>query len=332
MNAEQIKHFVATFKAPTTLIEAVRVFADPNTSLMFMASLRWPNEVCCPRCGSIRVRYIQTRRVWECREDHDCKRFSVKTGTVMEESPLPLDKWAVAMWLEANAKNSISSYELHRALGITQKSAWFMLHRIRFALQQGSIEGKFTGAVEADETFVGGLSKNMHKDRRDRTIRGTGSHGKTIVMGLLERHSEKGKSKVRTKVIENTERKTLHGEINKHVEPGSNVYTDAWMPYRRMEGYAHEFIDHMEAYVRGAVHTNGLENFWALLKRCIKGTHVAVEPFHLSAYVNSEAFRFNQRGYTDGERFVQVMKSVEGKRLTYKSLIGQDIDAKGSLY
>lgn len=311
----------------------MRIFADQNTALMFMVSLRWPNGVCCPRCGSERVRFIQTRRVWECREDHNPDRFSVKTGTVMEESPLPLDKWAVAMWLEANAKNSISSYELHRAIGITQKSAWFMLHRIRFALQQGSMETKMRGVVEADETFIGGLAKNMHKKRREKRITGTGGKDKTIVMGLLERHSvkkserktTKRRSRVVAKVIPDRSRDTLHPIVEEHVEKNAALYTDSLGGYMGLSAsYAHEFVDHIETYVRGAVHTNGMENFWALFKRCIKGTHVAVEPFHLEAYIDSEVFRFNQRGYTDGERFVQVAKAVEGKRLTYKSLIGKD--------
>jgi hypothetical protein len=245
----------------------------------------------------------------------------------MEDSPLGLDKWGAAFWLEVNAKNSISSYEVHRALGVTQKSAWFMLHRIRLALQDGTIAkiGGNGGIVEADETFIGGLARNMHKDRREKTIKGTGSSGKTGVMGLLERHGEKGKSKVRAKVIPNTQRETLHGEIVKHVEPGASIYTDAWRPYQQMpEQFVHDFVDHMEAYVRDAVHTNGMENFWALFKRCIKGTHVSVEPFHLAAYVDSEAFRFNNRDVKDGERFVRALGGTSGKRLTYKALTGKD--------
>jgi transposase-like protein len=249
----------------------------------------------------------------------------VKIGTVMEESPMTLDKWAVAFWLEVNAKNSISSYELHRALGITQKSAWFMLHRIRLALQSGKIEkiGGGGSVVEADETFVGGLSKNMHKNRRKRTITGPGHHGKAAVMGLLERHTEKGHSQVRAQVITDLRGESLYAVIHKHVEPDTNIYTDAWQAYRNMPPeYYHQFVDHAEKYVDGAVHTNGLENFWALFKRCIKGTHVSVEPFHLGSYVDSEAFRFNNRDVKDGDRFVMGLHGMTGKRLTYKRLTG----------
>lgn len=333
MNAEQIKQFIATFKAPKTLVEAVQVFADPDTAHNFMTSLRWPNGVCCARCGSIRVRYIQTRRVWECREDHDSKRFSVKTGTIMEESPLSLSKWLAAFWLEANSKNSISSWELHRALGITQKSAWFMLHRIRLALKDGSFDkfGGGGGIVEADETFIGGKSRNIHKADRARKITGTGGAGKTAVMGLLERHSEKGKSKVKAKVLKTTRKHEVQGHINDHVESGTFVFTDSLKSYTGLPAdFAHEFVNHAETYVRGAVHTNGLENFWSLFKRCIKGTHVSIEPYHLAAYVDSEAFRFNNRDTNDGGRLLRALAGMEGKRLTYKALTGRDEQADSS--
>jgi transposase-like protein len=310
-------------KKPETLIEAVRLFADEDVALRFMVSLRWFEKVFCPRCGSERVRFIGTRRVWECRETHPQKRFSIKTGTVMEESPLLLGHWLVAMWLEANAKNSISSYEVHRALGITQKSAWFMQQRIRLAMQKGSFEMPMSGIVEADETFVGGLAKNMHKKRREQVITGTGGSNKTAVMGLLARHSDKC-SQVRATVVPNTKRETLHGIIQTHVEPGSTIYTDAWQAYRQLgPAYFHDFVDHAETYVKGAVHTNGLENFWSLFKRCIKGTHLNVEPFHLFRYVDSESYRFNNRDGIDGTRFIVVLKGARGKRLTYKGLIGQ---------
>jgi transposase-like protein len=230
-----------------------------------------------------------------------------------------------------NAKNSISSYELHRDLGITQKSAWFMLHRVRHALHVGSFDKKLCGVIEADETFIGGLAKNMHRERRRRVITGGGGVNKTPVMGLLERHDGKKHSTVRAEVVQNVQRETLHPIIHKNVEPGSTVYTDAAHAYRQLNPvYFHDFVDHVEAYVRGAVHTNGLENFWSLFKRCIKGTHVSVEPFHLGAYVDSEAFRFNHREVKDGDRFVKAMRSLHGKRLTYKALIGALEDAPAS--
>jgi transposase-like protein len=242
----------------------------------------------------------------------------------MEDSPLGLDKWAVALWLEVNAKNSISSYEIHRALGITQKSAWFMLHRIRLALKSKSFDkmGGNGAIVEADETYVGGLRANMHKAKRA-ALTGRGGKGKTPVMGLLERHATK-KSQVRTAVIPGyITRATLHPIIRKNVAAGTQLMTDAHSGYTKLgEDYVHAFIDHAEKYADGIVHTNGLENFWSLFKRCIKGTHVSIEPFHLAAYLDSEAFRFNNRELKDADRFQLAMQGIDGKRLTYKALIG----------
>lgn len=243
----------------------------------------------------------------------------------MEDSPLGLDKWAVAFWLESNAKNSISSYEVHRAIGVTQKSAWFMQQRIRLAMQRGCFEkmGGNGSVIEADETFVGGLARNMHKSKRAKAIVGTGGSGKTAVMGLLERHTEKKCSQVRATVIKNTNRATLHEIIHKNVEQGSHIYTDAWQAYRNLSPvYVHDFVDHVEQYVKGNVHTNGLENFWSLFKRCVKGTHVSVEPFHLFRYIDSESFRFNNRDSTDDGRFIMALQGMTGKRLTYKALTG----------
>ncbi|MGA2232307.1 MAG: IS1595 family transposase [Tepidisphaeraceae bacterium] len=324
-----------TVQNPKTLLEATRYFADLDNAHKYLVGLRWADGVCCPRCGSTHVSFVSTRRIWKCLNCPGHKQFSAKTGTIMEESPLSLDKWMVAIWLEANSKNSISSYELHRALGITQKSAWFVLHRVRAALKSGSLEkmGGNGGIVEADETYVGGLAKNMHPAVRRRKISGSGgkaeANNKTAVMGLLDRHSTKPHSTVRAQVVQNVQRETLHSIIHKNVNPGSALYTDAWQPYRQLDPkFIHEFIDHAEGYVRGAVHTNGIENFWALFKRCIKGTHVSVEPFHLEAHVDSEAFRFNNRELNDGGRFVTAMKGIEGKRLTYKQLTGK-IDPEG---
>lgn len=259
---------------PRTLQEAIIHFADKENALVFMAQLRWPEGVTCPRCNASEVSYLSTRYLWKCK---GCKKqFSVKVGTIMEDSPLGLDKWLCGIWMIANCKNGISSYEIHRGLGITQKSAWFLLHRIRLAMQTGTFE-KLSGTIEADETYIGGLARNMHKDKREEKIQGRGGSGKTIVMGLLERHGE-----VRAKVINDTKRETLHAEVKENVETGSNLYTDGLRSYQGMEDeFFHEFVDHAEEYVRGNVHTNGIENFWSLLKRTIKGTYVSVEPFHL---------------------------------------------------
>lgn len=245
---------------PESLIEAVKDFANEDTALRFMVALRWPKVVCCPRCGSDRVRFIGSRHVWECRETHPARRFSIKTDTIMEDSPLPLDKWLIGIWLEANAKNSISSYEVARALGITQKSAWFMQQRIRLAMQNGDFFKKLTGEVEVDETFIGGKARNMHAGRRK--AKGRGAVGKAVVMGLLERHGE-----VRTLVVDNTKRNTLHPHIHQHVEKGAAVFTDALASYNGLSlEYIHSVIDHAECYAKGNVHTNGLENYWSLFK------------------------------------------------------------------
>jgi transposase-like protein len=301
---------------PTTLVEAIRYFSDPAVCREFMASLRWPNGVACPRCGSKEVGFIATRGVWECKANHPKRQFSVKVGTVMEDSALTLDKWLIAMWMEANSKNSISSYEVAATLGITQKSAWFMQQRIRLAMQAGTFQKPLRGEVEVDETFIGGKARNMHPGKRK--AKGPGAVGKAVVMGLLERHGE-----VRTHVVSNVKRSSLQKHIHHHVEHGSEVFTDSLKSYEGMEGYTHQVIDHAECYVKGNVHTNGLENFWALFKRCIKGTHVSVEPFHLFRYLDAETFRYNNRKATALARFLKTAFGVIGKRLTYDSLIGE---------
>jgi transposase-like protein len=251
-------------------------------------------------------------------------QFSVKVGTIMEDSHIPLDKWLSAFWLMSSAKNGISSYELSRGLGITQKSAWFLSHRIRLVLKTGSFE-KFSGIVEADETYCGGRVRLMNARQRGKAGRGTGGVGKAIVMGLLQRHSTG--SKVRVKHVPNAKRPTVQAEIRRHVQPGSQVFTDALRSYNGLErDYIHQTIDHAEAYVRGNVHTNGLENFWCLLKRCFRGTHVSVEPFHLFRYLDEEAFRFNHRQDKDGERFVKAVGGIERGHMTYRQLVGGALD------
>lgn len=306
--------------APKTLLQAIRYYSDLDICFEELKRLRWPTGiVICPTCGSANVRFVSTRKVWECANKHSRRQFSIKVGTVMEDSPIKLDKWMTAMWLIANAKNGISSYELHRAIGVTQKTAWFMLHRIRLAMQDKS-GGKLGGEVEVDETFIGGKARNMHRAKHRRILAGQhGTVGKVAVMGLLERHP--GGSRVRTAVVPNTKRHPLHGAIREHIEAGSTVHTDALRSYRGLDDdYIHNVIDHAEAYVNGNVHTNGCENFWSLLKRTIKGTYVSVEPFHLFRYLDEQCFRFNERKLTDADRFILTAGAVFGKRLTYKEL------------
>lgn len=307
---------------PKTLQQAVLHYSDLDTCQRELVEARWPDGVQCPTCGSREVSYLVNQRRWQCRTKHPRRQFSVKVGTIFEDSPIGLDKWFTAIWLIANAKNGISSYELHRSLGVTQKTAWFMLHRIRLAMHTKSFI-KLDGVVEADETFIGGKARNMHKAKRERLgiSQSKSMIGKVAVMGLLERHGEG--SKVRTQVISNRKKHQLETIVSENVEPGAHLYTDALKSYDRMEsrGYTHKVIDHAEKYVEGAVHTNGLENFWSLLKRSLKGTYVSVEPFHLFRYLDEQAFRFNLRKGVDFTRFDAVLHSVAGRRLMYKDLI-----------
>ncbi len=300
---------------PRTLIEAVRYFADPDVALAHMVELRWPGGVHCQTCGRTDVRFLATRRIWECKEKHAKRQFSAKAGTIFEDSALPLDKWFVAIWMVANCKNGISSYEMARALGITQKSAWHMNHRIRLAMKLGTIE-KMSGEVEADETYIGGLAKNMHAHKRERAIKGTGGAGKAVVMGIIQRGAEDRPSTVVAKVIQNPDSATLQSEIRTNVEVKSALYTDGWAAYRGLsKDYAHATVDHAIEYVNGRVHTNSVENFWSLLKRSIKGTYISVEPFHLGRYVDEHVFRFNARKGNDADRFAALAGRIFGCRL-----------------
>jgi transposase-like protein len=306
-------------ETPKTLQEAIIHFSNPENCHRFMIAARFPDgKVLCPHCGSENVTYLAAARVYKCYSKHPRAKFSLKVGTIFEDSPLGLDKWLSAIWLIANAKNGISSYEIHRALGITQKSAWFMLHRIRLAMQNGSIE-KLSGSVEIDETYIGGLARNMHRADKARKIYGTGGAGKVAVMGLLERHGE-----VRTAVVPNVKIKTLESHVKNHVEAGSVVYSDGLKSYNNLaQSYIHSVIDHAEKYVEGNIHVNGIENFWSLLKRTIRGTYVSVEPFHLFRYLDEQSFRFNQRKVKDADRFFQVLSKISGKRIEYKALTGK---------
>ena len=304
-------------QAPKTLQAAIVFFSDPDRCHEYAVSLRWPNGVICPRCEHKEHSYISTRRLWFCK---GCKKqFTVKVGTLFEDSPIGMDKWMMAVWMIVNCKNGISSYEIARDLGITQKSAWFLDHRVRRALQEGSFE-KLTGEVEVDETFIGGKARNMHIEKRKRRITSTGTHDKVPVMGILERGG-----KVRTKVVPSRKKKALQAEVREHVEAGSALYSDALLSYEGLAGdFAHQVVDHAVAYVDGRVHTNGLENFWSLLKRSIAGTYVSVEPFHLHRYLDEQAYRFNNRTLTDAQRFEQAMQNINGKRVTWNSVTGKD--------
>lgn len=307
---------------PETLQEAIAYFSDAERCFKIAVSLRWPDGyVTCPRCASDKHSFVSTRKIWFCKS---CKKqFTMKVGTIFEDSPLGMDKWMTAMWLIVNCKNGISSCEVARDLGITQKSAWFMVHRLRLALQQGSFM-KLSGEVEVDETFIGGKARNMHVAQRQRRITGTGGQDKTAVMGLLERGG-----RVRTAIVENRRKSVLQGEVKKHVEAGSALYSDALLSYEGLASeYAHKVIDHAVAYVDGQVHTNGLENFWSLLKRGLRGTYVSVEPFHLFRYLDEQSFRYNERKSKDIDRFVEAMGNAFGRRVTFSELTGKNHDPR----
>lgn len=277
---------------PKTLQQAVLYFSDPEKCHEFAVNMRWPNGVECPHCGCDRIGFIKTRQKYKCKNNECRKQFSVKTQTVMEDSPLGLDKWLLAMWMVANCKNGISSYEIHRELGVTQKTAWFMLQRIRLAMRPDQ-DDKLSGEVEVDETYVGGKARNMHFEKRKEKVQGRGTSGKSIVFGVLDRKNRK----VRAKVIRNTNRSTLTTEVSNAVEKGSTVHTDGHSGYDLLseQDFIHLVIDHVIKYVDGSIHTNGIENFWSLLKRCIKGTYIGVMPFHLFRYIDEQTFRYDYK-------------------------------------
>lgn len=305
---------------PKTLQDAVLFFADPVNCREYLVARRWPNGVVCPRCGSKNVLFLEKYNRWHCREKHPAPQFTLKTKTIMEDSPLGLDKWLMAMWLLANCKNGISSYELSRAMHITQKSAWFLLNRIRLGMQDELTGGSLGGEVEVDETFIGGKARNMHKDRKRRAQLAGGQKGdKSVVLGMLQRGG-----KVRASVVPDRTRASIQPLIRGNVEPGTQIHSDEHGSNWRMDEYEHMIVNHLEAYVDGNVHTNGMENFWSLLKRTIGGTYVSVEPFHLFRYVDEQAYRFNNRKPMDDcDRCSYLVRKIVGKRLTYAELTGK---------
>jgi transposase-like protein len=304
---------------PKTLQEAIRFFSDPDNCLNYVATRRWPDGVSCPTCGRTDVTFIPARRVWQCKTRHPKRQFSVKVGTVFEDSPLGLDKWLPAVWMIANCKNAVSSYEIHRAIGVTQKTAWFMLHRIRLAMQDCD-GGKLCGEVEVDESFIGGKARNMHEAKRREKIHGRGPRDKAIAFAMVERGG-----KVRTAAAPSRQKEDLQSEIRQHVQAGTAIFTDELKSYEGLDDeYKHAVINHAVEYVNGNVHTNTVENFWSLLKRGLHGTYVSVEPFHLFRYLDEQAFRYNNRNdMNDGDRFSAVITQIAGKRLTYSELTGK---------
>lgn len=301
-------------------MEAIRYFEDLDVANEYVAAIRWPDGPSCPNCEGTNLGYVKSRRLWQCKTKGCRKQFSVKVGTIFEDSPIPLDKWLASIWMIANAKNGISSHELGRAIGLTQKSSWFVLHRVRLAMQTGTFR-KLGGEVEADETFIGGAARNMHEWERKLRFRGGPGpqYDKAKVFGVVERGGE-----VRAEVIEDTTKRTLHGRVRSHVQPGAKLYTDESHSYTGLGGdFEHETVNHAEEYVRGQVHTNGMENFWSLLKRGLKGTYISVRPFHLFRYLDEQVYRYNRRKADDYSRFAWVLGMVAGRRLTYDALTGR---------
>jgi transposase-like protein len=311
-------------ETPKTLLEAIKHFSNPENCRQFMISVRWADGVVrCPSCGSEGVTYLAKANVYKCKTVHPKQKFSLKVGTVFEDSPIGLDKWLPASWMLSNCKNGISSYELARDLGVTQKTAWFMLHRIRVAM--GENEGKIgeNGPVEMDETFVGGKVKNMHKSKLVKGMAYQGQGNKAVVLGMLERGG-----KVRAKVVKNRKKEHVDPVITANVEEGTHIITDEFSVYTSLTTtYYHEVINHATEYVNAHIHTNGIENFWSLLKRGLTGTYISVEPFHLDAYVAEQVYRYNNRSNNDSGRFAKTMSQIVGKRLTYAEVTGRGLQA-----
>ncbi|MDP9104783.1 MAG: IS1595 family transposase [Candidatus Eremiobacteraeota bacterium] len=291
-------------------------FADPERAHGYAVQMRWPNGVACPRqgCGSASVQAIATRKTWRCKE---CKRqFSVRVGTIFEDSPIPFSKWLPAFWLLSNTKNGTSSCELGRALGVTQKTAWFMLHRIRETMTTRTFERQFSGVVEADETYIGGRVKNKKLSER-RKLRGAHTDNKTAVFGVAERGGD-----VTAYTVPNAQQEMLLPIMRKLIHQDATLYTDSARTYWAMDEHflVHQMVNHAVEYVRGAVHTNTIENFWSCLKRTLSGTYISTQPFHLDRYLDEQVFRFNAREDKDVDRFVASLKAAEGRRVTYAAL------------
>ncbi len=312
-----------TAQQPRTLTEAIRYYSSEQVCIDAVAALRWAGgKPVCPKChvaeGDRKHYWLAAQKRWKC---YSCR----KQFSVFEDSPLALDVWLIALWMLCNCRNGVSSYEIARATGIAQKSAWFVLQRLRLVLKDTRpvLMGATGTPVEMDECFVGGKPKNMHRARRLKQRLGMNGYAeKTAIFGMLER----GSWQVRATVIPNVKRETLQKKILEQVGFGSTVYTDGWPGYDGLTAkqYIHETVNHMEEYVRGEVSTQAIENFWSCLKRTLSGTYVAVEPFHMERYLDEQMFRFNNRiGHNDGTRFQKALAQVGGKRLTWVELTGK---------
>lgn len=297
-------------KLPQSQLEAIRYFADEDRCIKFVAEQRWPNGVVCPTCGRVDMSYLKTQRRWQCKSAHPKRQFSVKTGTIFEDSPLGLNKWLPAVWIIVNAKNGVSSYEMARTLSITQKSAWFLNHRIRAALAANGGFEKLSGTVQGDETYVGGYK---HRDAKH------GYENKTAIVGVVE--NKKGVGQARAFVTKYADATTAMQFLKDHVEAGANLHTDeSPIYYNAKRTFKHDTVNHRKReYARGAVTTNSIEGLWNLFKRSHRGTYTHLSAGHLGMYVAEHLYRYNNRQYSDSERFVMWFGGC-ARRLAYKTL------------
>ena len=307
------------YRQGITLIEIMRMFPDNQTAETWYAKRRWPDGVTCPACGSDNVQTGAKHKSmpFRCRQKGCYQRFSAKTGTVMEGSKIGFQKWMMAAFLLTTSLKSVSSMKLHRDLGVTQKTAWFMAQRLRAAFADMGPAVRFDGPAEADETYVGGLRKNMHAKKR-KTLTGRGTAGKTAIVGVKDRSTKM----VAAKVVRSTDGKTLQGFVREHVEPGATVYSDDTGAYGGLTEYERGTVKHsVGEYVNGHIHTNGIESFWSMLKRAHKGTFHKLSPKHLQRYVDEFAGRQNVREMDTLEQIEFLADGLEGKRLRYPDLI-----------
>jgi len=288
-------------------------FTDPVAAAEYLESIRWPDGVVCPHCGEsekepyrLKGKSLKGRRVWKCRACR--KQFTVQVGTIFESSHVPLNKWLAAFYLLCSSKKGMSAHQLHRSIGVTYKTAWFMFHRIREAMKEPAFASKLGGVVEADETYIGG--------KRSNAKRGRGTADKKAVLALVERDG-----KARSFHVANVSGPMLGGVIREHVDPSARLMTDEWKSYKKVgkEMADHQTVAHSyDEYVRGDVYTNTVEGFFSILKRGVDGTYHHISRAHLHRYLSEFDFRYNRREMSDAARTVSALQGAEGKRLKYR--------------
>ena len=315
------------YRKGITLKQILRMFPNDEIAEQWFTEQRWPNGVCCPVCGSVNVQTGCQHKTmpYRCREKECVKKFSVKTGTVMEGSKVGYQDWLLGAFLLMTSLKSVSSMKLHRDLGITQKSAWFLAQRLRVALSQdGTL---FAGPVEVDETYFGGRRRNMsNTTRKALAATGRGAVGKTAVVGVKDRATKH----VAATVVTATDAATLQGFVREHTAPGATVYTDDAPAYESLP-FNHATVKHsLSEYVKGDIHTNGIESLWSMLKRAHKGTFHKLSPKHLDRYVQEFAGKHNLREHDTIDQLTALSGGMDGKRLRYRTLIAENGLASGA--